>query len=129
MRRLLGFVFKQHKTGIWWGGVKQSISQIGFYITFVNLFLLCITAYDTGFIQEHVLDVNFIQFMIIIVVILLVALISVYKVDTPSYFGFLNKQYWENYNPQRAYLEKMQSTIESLVKEVQELKKQNEAKK
>lgn len=85
-------LLKQHKVGMWLGGVKHSISQIGIYIGFVNLFLLSITTYNTGWVQEHIANVNFFGFMGIVALLVLVALLMAYKLDMPSYFGFWKKQ-------------------------------------
>jgi hypothetical protein len=85
-------VLKQYKIGLWLGGIKHSIGQIGIYISFVNLFLLSITAYNTGWIQEHLIQLNFIEFIGIVVGVVICAMIIAFKVDMPSYFGFWKQQ-------------------------------------
>jgi hypothetical protein len=85
-------VLKQYRIGLWLGGIKHSIGQIGIYISFVNLFLLSITAYNTGWIQEHLVKLNFLEFIGIVIGIVFCAMVLSYKVDMPSYFGFWKKQ-------------------------------------
>lgn len=85
-------VLKQYKIGLWLGGIKHSIGQIGIYISFVNLFLLSITAYNTGWIQEHFVRLNFIEFIGIVIAVVILAMVLSYKVDMPSYFGFWKQQ-------------------------------------
>jgi hypothetical protein len=83
---------KQYRIGLWLGGIKHSIGQIGIYISFVNLFLLSITAYNTGWIQEHFVKLNFIEFIGIVIAFVILAMVISYKVDMPSYFGFWKQQ-------------------------------------
>jgi uncharacterized membrane protein YcjF (UPF0283 family) len=98
-------VLKQYKIGLWLGGIKHSIGQIGIYISFVNLFLLSITAYNTGWIQEHFVRLNFIEFIGIVIAVVILAMVLSYKVDMPSYFGF-----WK----QQVGLDTMESQIKSI---------------
>ncbi len=84
-------MFKQSRARFWLGGIKHSIGQIGIYISFINLFLISITAYNTGWIQQFI-DINFITFMLIVVGIIVLLMLSVYRHDMPSYFGFWKQQ-------------------------------------
>jgi len=92
LRRVAAKLTEQKKIGLWLGGIKHSISQIGIYIGFLNLLMLSITTYNTGWIQKHVFNVNFIQFMSIVCGLVLLALVLAFKFDMPSYFGFWKKQ-------------------------------------
>jgi len=85
------WLFSQNKVGLWLGGIKHSIGQIGIYVGFLNLFLLSITTYNTGWVQQWV-NVSFLGFLAIVVGLVGVALLAAYKLDMPSYFGFWKKQ-------------------------------------
>ena len=84
-------MFRQSRARYWLGGIKHSIGQIGIYISFINLFLLSITAYNTGWIQQFV-KLNFITFILIVAGIIVLLMLSVYRNDMPSYFGFWRQQ-------------------------------------
>jgi uncharacterized membrane protein YhaH (DUF805 family) len=84
-------MWKQSRARYWLGGIKHSIGQIGIYISFINLFLLSITAYNTGWIQQFV-SINFITFILVVAGIIVLLMLSVYRLDMPSYFGFWKQQ-------------------------------------
>jgi hypothetical protein len=91
-RRVINKLTEQKKIGLWLGGIKHSISQIGIYVGFLNLLMLSITTYNTGWIQKYIFNVNFIQFISIVCGLILLALVLAFKLDMPSYFGFWKKQ-------------------------------------
>jgi hypothetical protein len=98
------------------------MGQIGIYVSFINLVLLMITSYNTGWVQEHLLNINFAQFVAIIAGLLILALVFEFKVDMPNYFSFWNKQFWAHNNPMRQQMEQMQKTIEELQKNINEMR-------
>jgi len=92
-----------------WGAVKQSIMQSSIYITMFNLLLLSITAYDTAWLQKHLirpLGLNFIIYESVIVAFLLLFLLLVWKVDMPGFYKSWNNQWWVHDNPMREFLER-----------------------
>jgi hypothetical protein len=125
LSKLLDNLFKQNKAHAWLGGVKHSMGQIGIYVSFINLILLMITSYNTGWIQKYAIGLNFMQFAGIIAGIILVALIFEFKVDMPNYFSFWNQQNWRHDNPMRISMEELHNEIATLKKEIGELKDAN----
>ena len=87
-RRKIG----QVNVGLWLGAFKHSITQIGIYMSLLNLFLLLTTLYSTGWVQHNVINLNYFQFMGLGVLIIPLLLAFSYFVDMRSYFGFWKKQ-------------------------------------
>jgi hypothetical protein len=109
------------------GGIKHSMGQIGIYVSFINLILLIITSYNTGWVQRYFVGLNFFQFTGIIIGLILMALLFEFKVDMPNYFGFWNQQFWRHDNPLRQNLEAMNRKIDELKEEIEKLKDENSA--
>jgi hypothetical protein len=118
-------LLKQGKSHAWLGGIKHSMGQIGIYVSFINLILLMITSYNTGWIQKYAINLNFLQFASIIAGVILTALIFEFKVDMPNYFGFWNQQFWRHDNPMRLNMETLLKEVQELRKEVKELKEKD----
>lgn len=116
MKKLLLLLLKQKNIGVWLGGLKHAMGQVGMYVSFMNLFMLAITTYNTGWVQEYIIDVNFAQFMLIIIGIIGLLLIMVTKIDIPSYFGFWNSQFWSHQNPLRKEIEEIKKNQELIMK-------------
>jgi len=117
MNRFVTKLTEQKKIGLWLGGIKHSISQIGIYVSFLNLLMLSITTYNTGWIQKYVLNVNFAQFISIVCGLILLALVLAFKLDMPSYFGFWKKQ---------VGLDKLEDRLTEIEKKLDTLLKRDE---
>jgi hypothetical protein len=125
--KLQSNLLKQGKVRLWMGGIKHSMGQIGIYVSFINLILLIITSYNTGWVQRYFVGLNFFQFTGIIIGLILMALLFEFKVDMPNYFGFWNQQFWRHDNPLRQNLEAMNRKIDELKEEIEKLKDENSA--
>ena len=92
MTRSLKRIFKQRNVGSWLGAIKHSVGQISIYVGFMNLFILLTTLYSTGWVQNNIIRVNYIQFMGAGVVVILLLITFAYLVDMQSYYSFWRKQ-------------------------------------
>lgn len=98
-KNLLNKVLKQHNVGIWWGALKNTISESSFVITVFNMIMLVPTFYVTV-VSPWCLD-NGIQFPFWIMVVAIMAvgvivLLVQYKIFTPSSFAFWSDQFWSH---------------------------------
>lgn len=112
-------LLKQKKIGSWWGGVKQSTAQLTMYVTFINLLLIAVTAWNTTlseWLAEFGIEIPFIVFALGILFILMAALLFEYKVSIPSFFSFWSAQFWEHDNPMRKKIEEIDKKLDELIK-------------
>jgi len=105
LRRIMNRIFHQNITFRQWGAVKQSVGQIGIYITAMTFINTAITLYATGWVQENVIDLRFFEFMGIMLGVVLLLLLFAWKVDMPSFFSSWNDQFWKHDNPLKKYLD------------------------
>lgn len=117
-------LFTQFRIGMWWGAVKQAAGQISAYVTFINMAMLSVTVYSTGWIQEHIVNLNYLQFVGGLAVVVLLLLLFAYKVDMPSYYACWNDQMWRHDNPMRREIEKQGRDI-ALIKKHLGIKNDN----
>jgi len=120
------FIFRQNLVIKRWGALKQTVGQIGIYVTFINTLMLAVTLYSTGWVQENVIDINFWGFMAVVFGIIGLLLLMAWKMDLPSYFTSWNEQWWKHDNPMKEYLDKKFNSIDQ---RFSDLEKQDEDNK
>jgi hypothetical protein len=99
MHRLVRFIFKQHDVGIWWGALKNTISESSFVITVFNMVMLVPTFYVTVVSPWCLANNIEFPFWLVVVIIIssgLAVLLIQYKIFTPSSFAFWATQFWEH---------------------------------
>ena len=97
MHRLMKHIPSQKKTGPLIGGLKELFGRTSFYITVINFMLLIVTAYYTT-IRDFV-NMPFIWFFVIIMLILGFAMLIEYVYILPSSMIFQNSQSYKHENP------------------------------
>ena len=98
-----------------WGTVKVLLGQVVFYATMVNMLMIAATAYNTTIREWTIIylgfELNFLAFLGIIGLVLLLALVFEYKVTLPGFFGFTNQQQYKHDNPIRRDLEEIKERL------------------
>lgn len=84
-----------------WGSIKLGIGQIGIYLAALNMVMISLTLWQTGWIQQNFLPLEFWQFALILVSIVFLMLLLAWKIDMPSYFAAWNDQFYKHHNPLR----------------------------
>jgi len=121
MRRVFRFVFSQRFGFKQWGAFKQSVGQVGIYLTLINTVMLMITCYNTRWIQENIVNVNFIGFSAVILALIFGFLLLAWKVDMPSFFKSWNEQFYKHDNKLVKDVAELQKSVDALTKAVKEL--------
>jgi uncharacterized membrane protein len=111
---------KQRNGGIWWGHLKQLISQIGLYAFIVNLALLIPTAFNTTFYpwwyRMFGVELSFWWFMgAVLLVFGLMALVE-WSFGLRSYFSSWTSQFWTPDNPMRKDMERLDRQQKAIMK-------------
>jgi len=125
VRRIISLLLHQHNVGAWWGGFKNVAGGAGIYITIINLMLITVTAYATTiapWTQSKGLNISFIAFLGVILVVILLILAFEYKVSIPSTFQFTNIQWWQHKNPMRKEMVSLRKQLKGLKKDIDDLK-------
>lgn len=98
-----------------------SFSHLALYLSVLNLGLLSITTYQSGWIQEHIWsDINFFQFIAGIGVVVILGLVLVSRLHVPAFMASWNKQFWENQNPMRKFMEEKDAKDDERLKRMEE---------
>lgn len=119
-------LLKQRNVGRQWGTFVNIAAQLSILITMLNLVLLLTTAYNTtlsGWFKIYGIPINFVTFMGLIILLLLIAAVLAYKFALPSYFSAINDQIYKHDNPIVRDIAKVQKTLDSLVSRLEELEK------
>ena len=82
-KRILRRVLRQNVSIRRWGAFKQTVGQIGIYVTFINTVMLSVTLYSTRWVQENVININFIGFMAVVFGVIGLLLLLAWKMDMP----------------------------------------------
>ncbi len=93
---------KQYRTGIWIGGVKNTLQNTMSYITVLNLVLLIVTSYSVtvrSFVIQFIPWFNIYIFVGAVAVFILVMMVIEFKIVQPSCWAFNNWQGYEHDNP------------------------------
>jgi len=125
MPNLVNIILKQHDVGIWWGALKNTISESSFIITVFNMIMLIPTFYVTALAPWALQNGIEIPFWIVIVSVIVagvLVLLVQYKVFTPSSFAFWAKQFWEHGdNPIIKKMEEQDNRLDKMEKMIEEL--------
>jgi len=119
IKRLLWRILRQNVKSRRWGAFKQSVGQIGIYVTFINTVMLSVTLYSTRWVQENIYNINFIGFMAIVFGIIGLLLLLAWKLDMPSYFSSWNHQFWKHDNPMKDYLDEQFKEIKDRLRDLE----------
>ena len=114
-------IFKQKNVGNHWGIFANVAAQLSILIAMLNLLLLIATAYNTTlreWFEQYGIPLNFLAFMGLIALLLLVAAVLVYKFALPSYFSAVNDQIYKHDNPIRKDIEQVQKSIDDNLKTI-----------
>ena len=118
-RKIFRNIFRQNASLRRWGAFKQTIGQVGIYVTAINLIISTTILYSTGWVQENVININFIGFMAIAFGIILLLLLFAWKMDMPSFFSSWSHQFWKHDNPMKDYLDKQFDGINKRLKDLE----------
>jgi len=118
-RKILEKIFRQNLRSRRWGAFKQTVNQIGIYVTAINTVMLAVTLYSTGWVQDNVIDVNFFGFIAVIIGIVVVLLLLAWKMDMPSFFSSWSSQFWAHDNPMKGYLDEQFERINKRLTELE----------
>jgi len=121
-KRILRRVLRQNVSIRRWGAFKQTVGQIGIYVTFINTVMLSVTLYSTRWVQDNVINISFIGFMAVVFGVIGLLLLLAWKMDMPSYFSSWNHQFWKHDNPMKDYLDEQ---FKGINKRLEELEKGN----
>lgn len=97
LEHIIKYIPSQINTGPWIGALKDLFSRSIFYISIINFFLLIITAYYTTI--RNFVQIPFLWFIIITVLIIVLAMIVEYIIILPSCYVFNNSQVYKHDNP------------------------------
>lgn len=128
MNKIIGFIFRQHNIGNWWGAFAQSIGQVSIFLTLFNTLLLIPTAYVTWFApwtQNMGLQIPITLFILVIFLCGVVVLLAAYKILTPSSFSFWNDQFWRHDNLLRQKLNDIETRQKEIKGILEKLEKQS----
>jgi len=78
------------------GMLKDLYARISPYIGLINMTLLAATAYYTTI--RHFLHINFLEFIILIAVVVLTVAAVEYFIVMPSHYAFINEQAYKHGN-------------------------------
>jgi len=78
------------------GMVKDLYSRISPYIGLINMVLLATTAYYTTI--RHILHINFPEFVILLVIVIVSLAAVEYFIVMPSHYAFINEQAYRHGN-------------------------------
>ncbi len=112
-------IFKQYNIGIWWGALRNTVSNASMYLSLFNTAMLIPMAYVSWF-QPWSADlgwnISFWAFILGIIILGIIVLLVEYKLFTPSNFEFWADQFWRHGdNP-------VSKRIDDLEVEIKELK-------
>ncbi len=118
MSKWARFLLKQHNIGIWWGGLRNTISNATMYLSLFNTALLIPMAY-VSWVQPWFsslgIELPFWSFLVVIVVLAAVVILIEYKFLTPSNFEFWSDQFWRHgNNPITKKLEEQEKRLERM---------------
>jgi hypothetical protein len=116
---------KQHNIGIWWGALRNTVSNATMYLSLFNTAMIVPMAYVT-WVQPWSAgmgwDISFVLFLVIIAVLAVIVLLIEYKLFTPSNFAFWAEQFWKHgNNPIAPKLDELSARIEKLEQIVEKL--------
>lgn len=116
---------KQHNIGIWWGALRNTVSNATMYLSLFNTAMIVPMAYVT-WVQPWSAglgwDISFVLFLVIIVILAVVVLLIEYKLFTPSNFAFWSEQFWKHgNNPIAPRLDELSERIDRLEKIIEKL--------
>jgi hypothetical protein len=116
---------KQHNIGIWWGALRNTVSNATMYLSLFNTAMIVPMAYVT-WVQPWTArmgwDVSFALFLVIIAVLAVIVLLVEYKLFTPSNFAFWAEQFWKHGdNPISKKLEVQDERLDRIEKMLMEI--------
>jgi hypothetical protein len=106
------FIPKQKNIGSFLGGLKTIFSSVTFYIGLINFALIVPTAYNTTL--KYYLPISFLEFVLMVLIILCVAMYVEFVWIMPSGISFANKQSWCFDNPIRKEFEKLNKRLDEM---------------
>lgn len=110
----MGKFLEQKNVGSWWGGFKQSVAQLNFYMVFMTLVMVAVGFWNDNLstlLASWGLDIPFWVFGIFIITILVIGLLFEYKVSIPSFYSFWAEQFWKHKNPMKKELESFRKEV------------------
>ena len=116
MHRLMKHIPSQKKPGQFIGGLKELFGRTSFYITVINFMLLIVTAYYTT-IRDFV-NMPFIWFFAIIMLILGFAMFIEYVYILPSSMIFQNSQSYKHENPLKDDIKLILNRLDEIEKKI-----------
>jgi len=112
LRKLL----RQKNVSEHWGSIKLGVGQIGIYLAALNMGMISLTLWQTGWIQQNFFPLAFWQFVLILLSIISLMMLLAWKVDMPSYFASWNLQFYKHRNPLRRDIEEILTRLKRLEK-------------
>jgi hypothetical protein len=118
MSRLVDSILKQHNIGMWWGGLRNTVSNATMYLSLFNTALLIPMAYVSWvqpWFSSAGVEFPFWAFLVGISVLGVIVLLVEYKLFTPSNFEFWSDQFWKHgSNPITKRLDKQDERLERI---------------
>jgi len=103
------------------GMLKDLYARISPYIGLINMTLLAATAYYTTI--RHFLHINFLEFVILIAVVVLSVAAVEYFIVMPSHYAFINEQAYKHGNLIRRDLSDIRSKeLREILETLQDIK-------
>ena len=117
-KNLLSSILKQHNIGIWWGALRNTISNATMYLSLFNTALIVPMAYVSWFqpwVASAGIDISFPLFILGIFALGVVVLLVEYKLFTPSNFEFWGEQFWKHgSNPMNERMDRLEKKVDEL---------------
>jgi len=100
-----------------WGSIKLGVGQVGIYFTALNLVMISVTLWTTGWIQKNIIPLQFWQFIVILAGVIFGLMLLAWRIDMPSYFAAWNDQFYRHKNP-------LKDDIKDIIERLKRLEKQ-----
>lgn len=129
MKKIFDFILKQHNIGIWWGGLRNTISNATMYLSLFNTAMIVPMAYVTWvqpWCEKMGWDFSFIWFLVVLFVMAVIVLLVEYKLFTPSNFEFWGEQFWKHgSNPMNERMDRLEKKVDELKELISKYEKSN----
>ena len=111
----------KYYSGSYVGGLLDTYSRASIVISGVQFFIVVIILYTTS-IQPNLIRfapwMTFAHYIIITLLLMLGLMVFARLMITPSAYTYTNRQVWDNNNPMRAKLEKMERNQKKIMEKL-----------
>ncbi len=117
---------RQYNVGGFVGGIKDILTRVILYVSFINFLLLAVTAYHTTLestLRTWMSWMTLPIFVGILTVLVLISMVIEYKIVLPSTIAYLNLQGYKHQNPIREQLDRVERTLADIQEKIQEQEK------